>query len=90
MTNTTRVGRLAMRQEGSIWTAYYAQENTMDGALFLGSIAVSAVADNKEREETFIKLMKDIVGDIIEQTTKVRPMWDEPQEAPEHEKAGIA
>ena len=34
------IGRLAMRVEGELWSAYYAMPNTMEGAVFLGSIAM--------------------------------------------------
>lgn len=33
-----KIGRLAMRHEGSNWSAYYAEPGTMEGAIFLGSV----------------------------------------------------
>jgi hypothetical protein len=39
MPDMTQIGRLALREEGEWWNAYYyAMPGTMDGALHLGSI----------------------------------------------------
>lgn len=83
-----QVGRLALRHEGDNWNAYYALPDSMEGSLFLGSIRMSAVVDNTTRKQAFMNMMRDIVGDIIEQTVGVRPTWGGPQSAPEHERSG--
>ncbi len=83
-----QIGRLALRHEGKLWVAYYALENTMDGALFLGSIAMAAVVDHPERKQTFMDLMREFVADIIEGKTGTRPTWGGPRGAPESERAG--
>lgn len=83
-----KIGRLAMRHEGQQWNAYYALENTMNGAIFLGSIAMVAVAENPERKQAFMNMMRDVVSDIMEERLGVRPEWGEPQAAPEHERSG--
>lgn len=88
--NTQQIGRLAMRQEGGNWVAYYALPDSMEEAIFLGSIRVNAVTDNPERKHAFMAMMRDIVSDIIEEQTGVRPTWGGPTTAPEHEKAGKA
>lgn len=85
---TMQVGRLAMRQEGDNWNAYYAMPGTMEGAIFLGSIRMGAVVSNPERKTAFIHMMRDIVADIIETHTGFRPTWGGPQTAPEHERSG--
>ena len=36
------IGRLALRAEGEWWNAYYAMPDTMDRAIHLGSIRLSA------------------------------------------------
>ena len=85
-----QIGRLAMRQEGGSWNAYYALNETMDGAIFLGSIKMGAIIGNKERKTAFMDMMRDIVADIIVVKTGTRPTWGGVISAPEHEKAGNA
>jgi len=84
-----KVGRIAFRVEGNIWVAYYALPDTMDNALFLGSIAMSAVRD-PERKETFMNLIKDTVGEVLKEEVNCEVTWKDPTEAPEHEKSGRA
>jgi hypothetical protein len=83
------IGRLAMRAEGNLWVGYYAVPDTMEGALFLGSIQMQFVQD-KDRKEIFMDLMREAVGDIIEEKTGQRPSWTKPHRAPEHERGGNA
>lgn len=90
MSNKEQIGRLAMRHEGAMWNAYYALTSSMDGAVFIGSIAMAAVVDNAGRTQAFMDMMRDIVADIIEEKTGVRPTWGGPEGAPEHERAGHA
>lgn len=87
-TPIAQVGRLAMRQEGQSWNAYYAMPGTMEGAIPLGSIRMGAVVSNAARKEAFMLMMRDIVADIIEENTGYRPTWGGPQTAPQHERAG--
>lgn len=90
MTDLLQIGRLAFRVEGDVWRAYYALNETMEGALPLGSIAMRFVQQPGRRNE-FIALMREAVADIIEESTGVRPQWpDAPQPAPEHERSGTA
>lgn len=84
----TQVGRLALRHEGDNWVAYYALTDTMQDAIFLGSIRMGAVVDNPQRKQAFMDLMRDLVSDLIEEKTGIRPSWGGPQSAPEHERAG--
>jgi len=83
-----KIGRLALRVEGGNWVAYYALTDTMKDAVFLGSIRMGAIDTNPDRQQSFMKMMRDIVGDIIEEKTGVRPTWGGPEPAPEHERAG--
>jgi hypothetical protein len=83
-----RFGRLAMRHEGDFWNAYYALPNTMDHAIFLGSIAMRFV-ENAERRAVFLALMREAVSDMIEEEFGQRPDWPEgPQPARESERSG--
>jgi len=85
-----QIGRLAMRVEGGNWVAYYSLPHTMQDAVFLGSIRMGAIDDNPARKESFMNMMRDIVSDIIEKETGIRPTWGGPEPAPEHERAGHA
>lgn len=85
-----QIGRLALRQEGDNWNAYYALPDTMDGAIFLGAIRMGAVALNDTRKQAFMDLMRDVVADIIEEETGIRPQWGGPERAPERERSGSA
>jgi hypothetical protein len=89
-TGHAQVGRLALREEGDNWVAYYALQGTMKDALYLGSIRMGAVLVNPARKQAFIDLMRDLVGDLIEQATGVRPAWGGLENAPEHERSGRA
>jgi PRTRC genetic system protein C len=83
-----QVGRLALREEGSSWVAYYAMPGTMEGAIFLGAIRMGAVTTRPERRQQFMDLMREVVSDTIEDTVGTRPTWGGPQKAPEHERSG--
>lgn len=87
MANPRKIGRLAFRHEGDHWRAYYAEQGTMDEAVFLGSIPMVA-AEKPERKEAFITLMREIVGDLIEAEMGREVSWGDPYVAPEHERAG--
>jgi hypothetical protein len=84
-----QVGRLAMRREGESWVAYYALPDTMVEPIFLGSIRLGAVTDRHlARRDAFMNMMRDVIADILEEQTGVRPVWGEPQSAPENERSG--
>lgn len=86
------MGRLAMRVEGDLWVARYALPGTMEGAVFLGSIQMAIVGQNREMKERFMAMMRDAVSMILKDEFGVNPDWPEPdgRRAPEHERAGRA
>lgn len=82
-----KVGRLALRHEGKFWNAYYALPDSMDQAILLGSIAIAAV-ERQDRKQAFMDLMRDVVGDLLQEKTGHRPTWPEgAHTAPEAERA---
>lgn len=87
---TQKMGRLAMRQEGNMWNAYYALPDTMNDALLIGSIAMAAVEESEERREQFLNLMGDFVADMLEKQVGFRPEMSDPEPAPLHERGGNA
>lgn len=82
-----RVGRLALRHEGSMWNAYYALPDTMEGAILLGSLAMR-FAENPAQKQAFMDLMRAAVSDLMFELFGQRPTWKEPQMAAESERAG--
>ena len=85
-----QIGRLTMRVEGDNWTAYFADTDTMNDAVWLGSVKMNIIHEHPDRREAFIGLMRDAVADIIEQKTGYRPEWGGEELAPEHERSGSA
>jgi hypothetical protein len=79
--------RLAMRVEGRNWCAYITKPDTMQGAIFLGSIAMRFVEDNKERKQAFIDLMTGALGEMVEELFGQVPAWEQ-KPAPESERSG--
>lgn len=82
---------MALRVEGDLWVARYALPDTMDGAVFLGSIQM-AIVRNPKAKAAFMSIMRDAVSKIIKAGTGVAPSWPEPEgvPAPQHERAGRA
>ena len=88
MPDLTKVGRIAFRSEGEYWNAYYALNNTMEGALHLGSVKLEAVRKDPTAKEGFMMLMRVVVGNILEDMTSAPVQWQDPQPAPESERSG--
>ena len=84
--NWTETGRLAMRHEGENWNAYYALPNTMEGAVWLGSIKMAFV-ENRQRRRQFLDLMRNCMSDILGEIHGGRPHWKGEIPAPEHERS---
>jgi hypothetical protein len=82
--------RLAFRIEGDWWKAYAAQLNTMDGAVLLGTIGIGAVHGSQKRKHAFMALMQSVLTDFIRDATGLAPEWNDPERAPEAERAGRA
>ena len=78
--------RLAMRAEGDKWNAYVARAGTMEGAIWVGSIALKFVEYHRGRRDAFLALMRDAMTEVIEEVLDQRPTWSEPTDAPEHER----
>lgn len=80
------MGRLAFREEGHMWNAYYALPDTMEGAIHIGSIAMAGVQDQFNKN-VFMVLMQDIVTAILKEKGVSEVNWPEPRPAPEHERS---
>jgi len=80
--------RLAFRVEGNKWTAYAAKQGTMEGAIWMGSVAIG-IAENDELKQRFMDIMKDFFLAFIKEHGGVVEFWDE-RAAPESERSGSA
>jgi len=80
--------RLAFRVEGDKWSAYVAKQNTMEGAIWMGSVAIG-IAENDELKRRFMDLMKDFFEEFLKEKGIEIESWEEEQ-SPEHERAGRA
>lgn len=65
----SEVGHLAFRIEGNMLNAYWAMPDTMKDALWLGSIARAGIDNNDKRRDAFVDLMREMVGDILQEIT---------------------
>lgn len=81
--------RLAMREEANFWNAYIAKQDTMEGAILIGSIVMKAVRDDPVRKEIFMTLMQSFMAEML--TSAGFQLTDFiTRDAPEHERAGNA
>ena len=85
----TELGRLALRQEGKWWNAYWApHQYDMDKAVFLGSIRLRLATG--EAKQAFLDAMRKAFDNACKDVTGQIPDWGEPKPAPENERAGQA
>jgi hypothetical protein len=86
--------RLAMRVEGDWWNAYAADMQTMDGAVLIGTIRMRAVRGPSpgcaRRKQAFMALMQDVINEFLTDAGATVAGWNDPERAPEHERAGRA
>jgi hypothetical protein len=85
-----QAGRLALREEGENWNAYFAMPGTMQGAIFLGSIRMALIRERPRCRAQFMALMREAVTDILQEATGTRPLFWNEQPAPEDERSGNA
>lgn len=78
--------RLAMREEDGFWNAYCAQVDTMQGAVFLGSIPIAAV-EEPELKAAFMDLMMKVLARAVADIGGGKVTgWEKPKPAPFWEK----
>lgn len=79
--------RLAFRGEGEYVNCYFADQDTMDGAILLGSLKRN-IAD-RGMFQPWLELMQEAMAIVSKDALGVACVYpDEPQPAPEHERAG--
>lgn len=82
-----QIGRLALREEGAYWNAYYAEADTMKDALLLGSLHM-ALAHMPKHKAAFMTLMRAVVSGMLADAVGTKPTWKRARVAPEHERGG--
>ena len=82
--------RLAIRSEGEYINCYFAEDDTMDDALLLGSIKRSIVETDERLFDEWREFMQRAFGLVAVRAIGVEPVWSEPEKAPEHERSGRA
>ena len=87
MTDATKIGRLKARVEGDWWVFSYSLDS--GDSRELGRIHMGLVTREDRKRQT-LALFSDVAGDFIEAAIGIRPEFNNPQPAPEHEKAGRA
>lgn len=78
-------GRIAFREEGRFWVAYYAKPDTMEDAIPPGSLAMGLAA-TPELKQAFMELMRVAVSFIFIDKIGGKPTWLDPSAAPDHER----
>jgi hypothetical protein len=76
-----KIGRLAFRLEEDRWVAYWAHPTTMELAIFLGSIHIAAVQDERRRQ-AFMALMIEAATPIVEEAAGGKVEWRDPIPGP--------
>jgi len=89
LTSKNQVGRIAMRSEGEYWNAYFAQNNTMEDALLLGSIRLSLV-DTQNLKDAYLAMISAMFQASIGKITGGKDILMPPKAAPECERSGNA
>lgn len=88
--NTKKIGRLALRVEGPRWVAYFADHDSMDDAVEIGSMLMSVVGRSPQCKEKFRELMQLAMVDVIYNASGMEAEWGDATVAPECERAGNA
>lgn len=83
------LGRLAFREEGEFWNAYWARrQDSMEDAILLGSIRMNLAKGGAR--EGFLTLMQAAFDVIAADVTGQTPTWGKLKAAPENERSGNA
>ena len=84
------VGRLALREEGEFWSAYWCPfKDTMDGALALGQIRLSLVGEaGSPVYVAFVALQRLAFEKVCQDVMGQTPTWGATRPAPENEREG--
>lgn len=84
----TQVGRLALRREGRQWVAYWAEPDTMKGAVWLGAVPIAVAERHPQLRERWMQLMRDLVSALLREQGVPPVGWGGEEAAPQHERSG--
>jgi hypothetical protein len=77
-------GRLAFRVEGTMWNCYYALPDTMQDAIYLGSLHMT-IARNLKHKKAFMNIMRNSLNEFFKDQNLIVDHW-KTETAPEHER----
>lgn len=89
MSDKTQVARVAFRQEGENWVAYLAANETMEGALVMGSMPM-ALSNDMEIKKAFMEFGRICAARCFHIGGMAGATFTEATPAPEHERSGNA
>jgi len=90
MSDKQQIGRLAFRLEGEIINAYWADQDTMEGAILLGSFRARLADLEPKLWEGFKTLMRAAMDVVLLTEVGTAGEWGGEERAPEHERSGRA
>jgi hypothetical protein len=86
-----KVGRIAFREEGNLWNAYWALPNTMEDAILIASVKMGVVRSNADLKQAFMEFVRLAASRLLgEQFGDGVAEWQDPVLAPVSEKSGNA
>ena len=78
-----------MRAEGENWNAYFTSTETMEGAIYLGSIRMM-LATHPQIRDAFLDIMRQAMTIVLKDISGQDVVWEGEIPAPEHERSGSA
>jgi hypothetical protein len=71
-------GRLAFREQGQWWIAYWARLDTMDGATELARVRMVAIMQDPILRQQFINFCKATFDVVVREALGTTPLWPKP------------
>lgn len=84
-----QIARIAFRQEGDMWVAYFAKNDTMKGAVVMGSIHMKLIG-YKDIQEIFMDTMRNAVALVHHEASGRGIEFGKVVPGPESERSGRA
>jgi hypothetical protein len=82
--------KLALRQEGYWWVAYFDQLKSGEDRVEIGRILMGVAQQEPAIKAKFIELNQMILEGVLKRIGIAAPFWNDPEPAPENERSGNA